>query len=328
MTGGPEVSVVIVTYNSRGLVGGAIVSAVEAATTAGLSAEILVVDNASVDGTADVVGAEHPDVVLIRNDRNVGYGAANNLAFSRAHGRWWLLLNPDARIGSDSLGRLVESIGADPGLAAVGPSITGAGTGEAESAGELPGLRSFAAHFLFLNRLVPGDRGGPWRGWQLRVRPGNGLRRVGWLSGAAVLLRPEAVRTVGGFDESIFLYAEDVELGYQLDLARWRLAIDAGASASHSIGGSQTPSSARWIIGVEDYLIRRRRTSLARRACLLVIAVGLGTRALAASARPGRAGPGHATRMRAGALVALRRAFATGPPPPTSPLPTAEDPIT
>jgi N-acetylglucosaminyl-diphospho-decaprenol L-rhamnosyltransferase len=305
---GPDVSVVIVTFNSRDLVGAAIESAAGAARGAGLSAETIVVDNRSTDGTADHVAAEHPEVVLIRNDRNDGYGAGNNVAFRQARGRWWLLLNPDARVDAPALRLLVDALAGHPRIAAVGPSITGAGTGEAESAGELPGLRSLTAHFLFLNRLLPGDRGGAWRGWQLRAGRVPGLRSAGWLSGAVLLARPEAMRAVGGFDESIFLYGEDVELGYQLQRRGWRLAVEGRATATHAIGGSQTPASARWIGGIDAYLVRRGRAGLARRACMLVIAAGLGIRAVASAV--GRGGdPSHRIRLRAGAAEAARRAL-------------------
>jgi GT2 family glycosyltransferase len=309
----PDVSVVVVTYESRELVGPALESARAAARAGGLSAELIVVDNASTDGTADHVAEEHPDVVLIRNDRNAGYGAANNLAFRQARGRWWLLLNPDARLEAGALGRLVATLEGDARLAAAGPTVSGAGVGSAESAGELPGLRSLAAHFLLLNRLLPGDRGGAWRGWQLRAGRPGALRPVGWLSGAVVLLRPDAVRAVGGFDESIFLYGEDTELGYRLGQAGWRLALDGRARASHAIGGSQGPASTRWIAGLDAYLARRGRGSVARRACMLVIAIGLGARALASTIAGSRS---HRARMRAGALEAARRAVGPTPPDP------------
>ena len=311
--GRPDVSVVIVTFNSRDLVGAAIESAGEAARADGLAAETIVVDNLSTDGTADVVASAHPEVVLIRNDRNDGYGAGNNVAFRRATGRWWLLLNPDARVDPGTLRLLVAALAGHPGLAAVGPSITGAGTGEAESAGELPGLRSLTAHFLFLNRLLPGDRGGAWRGWQLRAGRTPGLRSAGWLSGAVLLLRPEAIQAVGGFDESIFLYGEDVELGYQLERRGWRLAVEGRATATHAIGGSQGPASARWIGGIDAYLVRRGRSGLARRACMLVIALGLGIRAVASALGRG-ADRSHRIRLRAGAMEAARRAVGPAKP--------------
>jgi hypothetical protein len=134
------------------------------------------------------------------------------------------------------------------------------------------------------------------------------VRPVAWLCGAAMLVRPAAMRAVGGFDPAIFLYGEDVELGYQLRRAGWRLALDSRATATHAIGGSQAPDSAIWIGALDAYLARRGRSDAIRRACLIVMAAGLGARAMASSFS-GTAGATHRIRMRAGALKAARRAF-------------------
>jgi GT2 family glycosyltransferase len=309
----PVISVVVVTYNSRELAPDALDSALAAAKSAGLAAELIVVDNASQDGSADGLAATYPQAIIVRNELNVGFGAANNSAFERARGLRWLLINPDATLEPESLGRLMRALDDDPRLAAVGPSIWGAGTGGAETAGELPGLRALAAHFLFLNRLLPGDRGGPWRGWQLRKRPGPGVRPVSWLSGAVMLVRPEAIRAVGGFDPTIFLHAEDIDLGDRLSRAGWKLALVPTAIAWHALGRSQESASVGWIGALDRYLARRRRSSLGRRTALFVIGVGLALRALAAAHGRDQA---HALRMRAGAVAALRRVVSLPPPAP------------
>lgn len=305
-TEAPQVSVIIVTYQSRDLVGDAIDSVLASAAASGLMTEIIVIDNASSDGTADFVAERYPDTIVVRNDRNVGFGTANNQAFAVARGRRWMLLNPDARLAPRALADLMAAIDADPRLAAVGPSISGAGTGGAASAGELPGIRSLVAHFLFLNRILPRAGRSPWRGWQIRATAARVPLRVGWLSGAAVMLRPEAIQALGGFDESIFLYGEDLDLGYRLGAAEWDLAILASANAEHAIGGSQDAGSTRWIDGLEDYLVRRGRSRVAIGGCLLIASSGLTVRWLAmAIARRDRR---HRSRMGAGARHALSRA--------------------
>ena len=306
VSGEPDVSVVIVTYNSGEQVGSAIESARAAAQAAGMTAEIIVVDNASADGTADIIATRYPDVLLIRNDRNTGFGAANNVAFPRARGAAWLLLNPDARLEPATLGTLAEALRSDPRLALVAPSVRGGGWGSAESAGEAPGLRSLAGHFLFLNRLLPGTRGGPWRGFQHRMRPRRGLVPVGWASAAVVLARPAAIREVDGFDASIFMYGEDLDLGRRLAAAGWALALEPAATAVHAIGGSQKPTSTRWIDGVAEELERRGRSRPAIAGSLLIIGLGLGIRWIAATVARGEAP--HRQRMRAGAFHATTEA--------------------
>jgi GT2 family glycosyltransferase len=315
-TAEPEVSGIVVTYESRALVPGAIDSLRQAAAEAGRTIEIIVVDNASADGTADTVAAAFPEARLVRNPSNDGFGRANNRAFELARGRWWILLNPDARLAPGSLRPLLAALEGDPGLAAVGPSIGGAGTEEAESAGALPSLRSLAGHFLLLNRAFRGDRGGAWRGMQIRHRPATRPRPVEWLSAAAMAVRPEAICEVGGFDPSIFMYGEDMELGWALLQRGWRLALLPTARADHQIGGSQAPTSTRWIDGIEDYLERRGRHRPAIAAALLIIGVGLAIRAVGGAVAG--AGADHRARMRAGAghalRGALRRALGRGRP--------------
>jgi GT2 family glycosyltransferase len=305
--GATDLTAIVVTYRSRELVAGAIHSIRAASKATSRSVEIIVIDNASPDGSADAVEAEHPDVRLIRNDKNVGFGRANNQAFAVARGTWWLLLNPDARLEGDALSPLLTALAQRPDLAAAGPAISGGGTGAAESAGELPGLRSLAAHFLFLNRLPLARRGGPWAGFQVRAGAGAEAREVGWLSGAAVVLRPEAIRTVGGFDPAIFLYGEDVELGYRLGAAGWRLALIPMAQASHAIGGSQSPRSTRWIDGIEAYLERRGRSRTAIAGSLAIIGAGLAVRWIAAILA--RKDGAHRARMRSGARHAAARSL-------------------
>jgi GT2 family glycosyltransferase len=306
----PALTIICVTYQSRKHVVEALRSAVRSAQAAQASVELIVVDNASADGSADVVEAAFPEAQLLRNDVNRGFGAANNQAFAIARGRGWLLLNPDARLDDGTVGALQAAMGVDPRLAAVGPSISGAGVGGAESAGMLPGIRSLASHFLFLNRLLPADHGGAWRGWMVRPSPGPSTRSVEWVSGAVVLLRPEAVRQVNGFDEAFFLYGEDTDLCARLLDAGWQVGLAPKAHAQHAIGGSQAAGSTRWVDGIERYLARHRRSRVSRSVSLLCMAIGLAIRGLPFAVRDER-GSADRLRMRRAARRALVLALAT-----------------
>ncbi|HTI29789.1 MAG TPA: glycosyltransferase family 2 protein [Methylomirabilota bacterium] len=298
-------TVICVTYQSRGDVVDCLRSAVDSADGAGVATELIVVDNASTDGAADVAAAAFPAATVMRNAENRGFGAANNQAFAMARGEWWLLLNPDARLDDGTVAALHAAITANARLAAVGPSISGAGIGGAESAGMLPGLRSLASHFLFLNRLIPDDRGGAWRGWMLRPSTRTATRSVEWISGAVALLRPAAIREIGGFDESIFLYGEDTDLCARLLERGWSVGLAPSARAHHAIGGSQAPGGTRWVDGIEDFLARRGRSRVSRSVGLLCMAIGLGVRGLprgrVAAARQAR----DSLRMRKAARRAL-----------------------
>jgi GT2 family glycosyltransferase len=306
----PDLSIISVTFNSRDQILNALQSASAAASEVSLSHEVIVVDNASADGTPELVGRSLPAAILLRSERNVGFGAANNLAFERATGDRWLLLNPDARIDAACLRRLWATLAARPDVAAIAPSTAGPHT-RVEDGGMLPGLRSIAGHFLFINRFLPADHGGRWRGLFVQRR-GPLVYELEWIGAAVMLARPEAIRVVGGFDPSIFLYGEDIDLGSRLGQAGWRLLLDPSARATHAIAGSQGGVSAGWVDGT---LIVYGRAASRRRQLFAAAMMGLGLaiRVVASDQRD----PLHRRRMRTAALRALR--WCAGVPRPVVP---------
>jgi hypothetical protein len=276
----PVVSLIVVTYQSRGLVVEAISSALEAAQRSGIGYELIVVDNASADGTADLVAGAFSEAAVIRNPTNRGFGQANNQAFRLARGEYLLLLNPDAQLEPGSIGKLVEFLRDTP--AAVGAAPTIQGPGRSESCGMLPGLRSMLGHYFFLNRLAFLSRTSAWRGFAIPRGLSSAPVEVEWASAATLLLRANDVHAVGGFDESMFLYGEDIELCERLG-GRGTLWLVSEARASHLIAGSQGRVSTRWVDAL-DRLYARRVGRLRLAAFDLVMAIGLSCRALGALA--------------------------------------------
>ncbi len=296
-----DVSIISVTYRSLGWIADALGTARASVEAAGLRAEVIVVDNASDDGSAEAALAADPSAALIRLPANVGFGVANNLAFESARGATWLLVNPDARLEPGAVGRLVDFLAVSPRTAIAAPSI--AGPGGAESAGMLPSLPSAVGHFLFVNRLPVAARGA-WRGFQLPRGAARPLR-VEWASAAVLAVRPAAIREVGGFDPTIFLYGEDVDLAARLGDAGWEVWLVPQARAWHGIAASSAGVSTGWVDGLDRYVRRRGMGRLRRALFDAIVASGLALRAAAARGR-GR-GPDerrHAVRM----LSAARRA--------------------
>jgi len=301
-----DLSIISVTFNSRDHILAALQSASSAAAELGLSHEMLVVDNASRDGTAEMVEHEVPTATVLRSSRNVGFGAANNLAFARAAGAHWLLLNPDARITAACLSRLLVTLASREDVAAVAPS-TGLGSMGIEDGGMLPGLRSIAGHFLFINRLLPNDHGGGWRGLFLQRR-GTRTRDLEWIGAAVMLARPRPIRGIGGFDPSIFLYGEDIDLGSRLRRAGWRVLLDPSARATHAIAASQGGVSAGWVDGT--LIVYGRAASRWRqRLAAAMMAIGLGIRV----AVGGRRDQLHRRRMQIAARRALKWCISVPP---------------
>jgi hypothetical protein len=201
-----DLSAVVVSFNTRDLLRQCLRSLMSE--TRDLGAEIWVVDNASSDGTCEMLEREFPEVRLIRNRENLGFGRANNQALRRATGSHVLLLNPDAELTPGSLRSLLDSIRARPDVGIVGPKLV------FPDGRPQPSVFTFPHPFLDLVVLrIPGIR----RLRRFSTSP-EGETDADWLLGAALLCRGETLRELGGFDERYFLFGEEKDL--QLRMAR------------------------------------------------------------------------------------------------------------
>ena len=191
----------------------------------------IVVDNASADGSPDLVQEQFPGVRLVRNAENRGFGAACNQGLALVETPYVLLLNSDAELRPGALSTLLGSLEADPGVAAVGPRILGA-AGPELSVGAGPGL------------LADLRQRGLVRHAEAGTAPGviSDLTRTRsepvWVSAACLLARTEALLSVGGFDESFFLYCEDVDLCLRIRDQGYRVLFEPLAEVAHRRGGS------------------------------------------------------------------------------------------
>lgn len=269
----PRVSVVIVSYNTREDVLDALRSL--RATDAG-PLETIVVDNASADGSADAVRAAFPEVTLIRNAGNVGFGAACNQALRVARAPRVLLLNPDARLLPGALAALLGRLEAERDLGAIAPLTRNPDGTPQVSFGPALGLVSEWRQ----RRLVDGVRRRDPRALAAAGALVRRERSPDWLSAACLLLRTQALREVGGFDEDYFLYEEDADLGLRLRRAGWRLLHFPGAEATHVLGGSTGQAPARTRLHYQrSHLVYYRKhlgppSRLGLRLLLLVEALG------------------------------------------------------
>ena len=209
------ISVVVVSFNTRDLLRKCLASVRRFEPWA----EVIVVDNASKDGSADMVAAEFPGTKLIRSSTNLGFAAANNAGVRRAVGDVVVLLNSDAELLDDSLARCVGRLKADPYLGAVHPLLVGA-DGEPQGCEyPMPSLRAEARAAARLNpRRAPAAT---------------------WLAGTALVIRRKALDAVGGgLDDGYFIYWEDADLSARLRAKGWELAVEPGAVVRHHGGAS------------------------------------------------------------------------------------------
>lgn len=223
------VDVVIVAYNSRDTLRDCVGPLLRLPWVS-----VTVVDNASPDGSAAVV-ADFP-VRIIKAPRNGGFAYGCNLGAAAGAAEFVMFLNPDARIDSESLHRLVAVLRADPALGGVGPRTLDDRGQLHRTQRRFPRLRSTYAQALGLHRVAAFSS---WAGEVIQdpaayTRPG----RPDWLSGSCVLMRRAALDEVGGLDEGFFLYSEETDLFRRLRGRGWRARFEPQAIAYHHGYGS------------------------------------------------------------------------------------------
>jgi len=200
-------SILIVNYNGHELVLRCLESVYQDAE--GSDVEVIVVDNASADGSAEAIAMRFPQARLVRNDRNVGFARAVNQAMSLATGDLLILLNNDAYFLPGGLRRLIVFMAAHAEVDVVGPKALNSDGTVQPSCFRFPTFRDILCESLWLNRLFPKSD------FFNRSEMGNFrhdiLREVDWVLGACMAVRRSAVTAAGGLDEHYFMYSEELD---------------------------------------------------------------------------------------------------------------------
>lgn len=243
MTSPPDLSVIIVNYNTRDLLKECLRVLAQ---TEGITVESIVVDNASVDASAEMVRQRFPEVLLIANSENRGFGAGCNQGLRVARGRYALILNADARPQPDALGRLVAFMDAHPEAVACGGQLRYPdGRIQPSCATDLTLWAVFCEQTM-LAKLFPKTRlfGGYWRTWW----DFGSTIETEQVMGACMLLR----RSEGGqfpqMDEEYFLYCEDTDLCYRLRRAGGKIYYVHDAIFVHHLGASGDKKRAEMVV--------------------------------------------------------------------------------
>lgn len=245
----PDITVIIVSYNSGELLARTLASVLEFGQD--LSQEIVVVDNASTDGTPEMVRQRFPMVRLICNDTNAGFAAANNQAIRASQSPYVALLNPDAWLLNDALGLMKAYLEQHPQVGIVGPRMQSAAGVALASAHAFENLATLLVSVCGLHHVLP-------VGWRRRLaallgRQGNTYQRnfeavepveVDWLCGACLLVRREAIAQMGLLDESYRMYMEDEEWCYRMGRGGWRIVYLPQARIVHAVSHGRPPSEA------------------------------------------------------------------------------------
>lgn len=272
-----DVSVIVVNWNLREILRECLLSVRGGA--AGLDTEVIVVDNASSDGSAAMVAAEFSSVRLIENRDNTGFARANNQAFKLCRGRYLMLLNNDAIMLAGALPRLVRFMDAHPRAGICGPRIENRdGTPQSRTGGRFPTIATALGQFF-----LPAA-------WQRRTGRTMGFYRAAdaaggqddWISGAAMLVRREAAEAAGPLDDQVFMYCEDVDWCLRMKRAGWGVHYIPEARVLHYRGQSMKKQTGRAVGANKDGLIAFYSKYHGRAASVVFSAVlwaGYGVRA-------------------------------------------------
>jgi len=270
------ISIVIVSFNTaRELV--ACLESIERCAAA-IPHEIVVVDNGSADGSVEAVRIRFPAVQVVANDENVGFSKANNQALPLVRGEYILFLNPDSELQPGTLERMLAELAGFPARAAVGPRVRKPSEFTSRtSARRLPTLWTEFCDATWLDRLFPRSRILAWKYYA--PWDGAGDRDVECLLGAAMLCRTDQVRALGGFDESVPLYLDDMDLCKRLgDLGRLRYVSGATVLHHYSVSTKKHPSPLIKRLGLQatyQYFVKHRGRAYARAYVTVVAGVGV-----------------------------------------------------
>ena len=228
----PALDVVIVSYRSRDLLRSCLMSL--RAYPPDLGARIWVVDNASQDGTPEMVQAEFPEVELVASETNRGFSAANNLAIRQGRAPYVLVLNPDTRVTRKALDRMIELLEANPSIGIAGCRLElEDGTFDHAARRSFPTPIGALGHFTGIGRRsnVPG--------WLTQYRaPSIESGAVDAVNGAFMLMRRHALDEVGLFDEGYWMYMEDLDLCFRFAQAGWLTWYEPSIAVLHVKAGS------------------------------------------------------------------------------------------
>ena len=233
----PAVSILIVSWNTREVLRDCLRTVYEQ--TRNVPFEVIVVDNASEDGSADMVKTAFPQAVLLANTTNRGFAAANNQGIEAAQGRYLLLLNSDTLVLDGAIDKTMDFVEAHPEAAAVACRVLNSDRTWQPTCFMFPSALNILIGALYLNKLFPRNRffGRERMTWW----DGGDVRAVDVVAGCFILARRQVIEQVGVLDESYFMYGEEADWCYRFHEAGWKTLYTPAAEIVH-LGGA---SSAR-----------------------------------------------------------------------------------
>jgi len=279
-----DVSIAIVSWNTLGLLDRCLESL--RAGDGDLQTEIIVVDNASTDGSVEMVRAKYPEATLVVNTDNVGFAKANNQAYRISTGKYLLLLNSDTIVFPNAIRVLYDWMERHQDCGVCGPMLLDEDGSLQASWAQLPTLWTEARGYH--DRNV--DTKDLYRLDIETLHSMDGLE-VGWVGGACMMVRREVCTEAGVLDDGFFMYCEETELCWRARNSQWKVHYVPGAEVTHIGGGSSrlVPARTRFRSDWSKVRLFWRMGGAHRASCLplaVVLAIKTCARLIQGSARP------------------------------------------
>ncbi len=235
-----DLSIITVNYNVKEFLQNLIHSIHKAARS--LNYEIIIVDNASSDASVDFITEKFPEVKLIANDKNLGFGKANNQGLKIAKGNYILLINPDAIVSEDTFTKMISFFESHPAAGLAGCKILNPdGTLQLACRRSFPGPWTSFCKVTGLSNLFPNSR--LFARYNLTYKDENESYEVDAISGSFMMMKRDVYEKTGGFDEDYFMYGEDLDLCYRIQQAGFKVYYVHEAQIIHYKGESTRRSS-------------------------------------------------------------------------------------
>lgn len=265
-----DVSVVIVSWNTKDILQNCLKSVYEQSHN--ISFEVIVVDNASSDGSAEMIKKDFPQVILTENSKNCGFAAANNQGIAIAKGRYVLLLNSDTIVLDGAIEKILYFADTHPESAVVGCRVLNPDRTLQPTCFMFPSILNMFLSSTYLYKLFPKSRffGRERMTWW----NGNDVREVDVVRGCFMFVRQNAIQQVGSIDERFFMYAEETDWCYRFKKTSWKVMFTPAGEIIHFGGQSSRQMPAQMTLQLRGSILlfmKKHKSYITYMlACLLV----------------------------------------------------------
>jgi len=226
-----DISVIILNFNTRDLTNTCI-ERLKLSRLVDYSMEIILCDNASIDGTAEMIKKKYPDVIVIQNKGNLGFAAGNNPGIKRAKGRYIVLLNSDTEVSDTAIAQMITFMDLHPRAgAATCKLVLPDGRMDPACHRGFPTPWTSLTYLVKLERLLPKTK--LFGEYHQGYKDLSTVHEVDCISGAFFMVRKEVIQKVGLLDEDFFMYAEDIDWAYRIKQAGWQIWFNPNARVLH-----------------------------------------------------------------------------------------------